>query len=336
MLPRAAHGEVPAVAVPPPLRDGNLPLPPQERARDGARLRQDGLQRAVGDDLAAVLPGPGPDVDHPVRGPDRLLVVLHDEDGVAEVPQPRQRGDQLRVVPLVQPDRRLVQDVEHAHERRADLGRQPDPLRLAAGEADAGPVQRQVVEPHVHEEAEAGDDLLEHLAGDRPLALGHPVREVRRPVERLGHGQPRHLGDVAPVHRDGEHLRPEAAAAAGGARLLDHELLELGPDVLRLRLPETPLEVRDDALERGDVAVLAPLVAVPDDDLLVLGGEEQELDRLGRQVRAPARRSASRATANTASVIFIRHEISVGILFHGARAPALMLRLLSGITSPGR
>ena len=34
-------------------------------------------------------------------------------------------------------------------------------------------------------------------------------------------------------------------------------------------------------------------------------------------------------------MIFIRHEISVGILFQGTRAPALMLRLLSGSTRSG-
>ena len=35
--------------------------------------------------------------------------------------------------------------------------------------------------------------------------------------------------------------------------------------------------------------------------------------------------------ANTASVIFIRHEISVGILFHGARAPFRTVRVRSGM-----
>ena len=39
--------------------------------------------------------------------------------------------------------------------------------------------------------------------------------------------------------------------------------------------------------------------------------------------------------ANTAFVIFMRHEISVGILFHGARAPARMLLERSGMTRPG-
>lgn len=33
-------------------------------------------------------PGPRPDVDDAVRGPDRLLVVFDDQDGVAEISQP--------------------------------------------------------------------------------------------------------------------------------------------------------------------------------------------------------------------------------------------------------
>ena len=50
-------------------------------------------------------------------------------------PQPDQRLDQPMVVALVQADRRLVEDVQHAHQPGADLRRQPDPLRLAAGRA---------------------------------------------------------------------------------------------------------------------------------------------------------------------------------------------------------
>ena len=181
VLAGAADGQVLAVAAPAPLRDRHGSLAAQEGAGDRPRLREDRLQRAVGDDLAAVLARPGPDVDDPVRRPDRLLVVLHDEHGVAQVPQPGQRRDELGVVPLVEADGRLVQDVQDAHQRRADLGRQPDPLGLAAREADARPVQRQVVQPDVHQEPEPRHDLLEHLAGDRPLALGHPFRQLRPP-----------------------------------------------------------------------------------------------------------------------------------------------------------
>ena len=79
-----------------------------------------------------MLARPGPDVDDPVGRPDRLLVVLDDEHRVAQVAQARERRDELGVVALVEADRRLVEDVQDAHQRRADLGRQPDALRLAA------------------------------------------------------------------------------------------------------------------------------------------------------------------------------------------------------------
>ena len=46
------------------------------------------------------------------------------------------------VVALVEADRRLVEHVEHADQPRADLGGQPDALRLAAGEGGRGAGQR--------------------------------------------------------------------------------------------------------------------------------------------------------------------------------------------------
>ena len=80
------------------------------------------------DDLPAVLPRPGADVDRPVGGADRVLVVLDDDQGVAQVAQPGEGLDEPPVVPLVQPDARLVEDVEDADEARADLCGEPDAL----------------------------------------------------------------------------------------------------------------------------------------------------------------------------------------------------------------
>ena len=128
-------------------------------------------------------PAPGPDVDDPVGRPDRLLVVLDDEHGVAEVAQPRQRRDELGVVALVEADRRLVEDVQDAHQRRADLGREPDALGLAARQRDARPVEGQVVEPDVDQEPEPGHDLLDDLVGDGPLAVVELLAEAARPAQ---------------------------------------------------------------------------------------------------------------------------------------------------------
>ena len=79
-------------------------------------------------------PAPGTDVDDHVGGAHRVLIVLDHDERVADVAQRLQRRQQPVVVALVQPDRRFVEDVEHADQRRADLRRQPNALRLAARE----------------------------------------------------------------------------------------------------------------------------------------------------------------------------------------------------------
>ena len=79
--------------------------------------------------------------------------------GVAEVAQAEQRRDQPRVVALVQADARLVEDVEHAHQPGADLRRQADALRLAAGERRGRAVEGEVVEADVEQEAAAASRI---------------------------------------------------------------------------------------------------------------------------------------------------------------------------------
>ena len=122
--------------------------------------------------------GAGAHVDEVVGGAHHRLVVLDDEHRVAEVAQAHQGADQAVVVGGVQADRRLVADVEHAHEAGADLGREADALRLAAGERRGAAVERQVVEADLDQEVEAGADLLQDLVGDRLLALAE--RRLRR------------------------------------------------------------------------------------------------------------------------------------------------------------
>ena len=123
-------------------------------------------------------PAPGAHVDDVVGQPHGLLVVLDDEHRVAEVAQAQQRVDEAPVVALVQADAGLVEDVEHADERRADLRGQADALRLAAGERGRGALQAEVADADVVEEAQALADLLDHAAADE--ALGVAEREARR------------------------------------------------------------------------------------------------------------------------------------------------------------
>ena len=68
--------------------------------------------------------------------------------------------DEPPVVPLVEADGGLVQDVEHARQVGADLGGEPDPLGFAAGEGPGVPGEGEVAQADLLQEPEPGVDLL--------------------------------------------------------------------------------------------------------------------------------------------------------------------------------
>src|SRR4029077_17544864 len=96
-----------------------------------------------------------------------------------------------------------------------DRGGETSRLAFPARQGPGGPVERQVVEPDLREEAEALADLLPHAAGDRHLALGgrEGVEELARRLDRKAP----HVRDGAARDLDRERLRAEPRAAAGRA-----------------------------------------------------------------------------------------------------------------------
>jgi hypothetical protein len=173
---------------------------PRGRRQDRALSAQVGAGERVGragqhlggtaleDHSSAVFPGAGSKVHYVVGGADRLLVVLHHDHGVAQIPQARQRRQQLPVVALVQADGRLVQHVQHAAEVRADLRGQPDPLALAARQRGGAAVQGQVTHANVVQEVQPLPDLPQYSARDEPFAVGEFERVEH--VHGLRHRQP--------------------------------------------------------------------------------------------------------------------------------------------------
>src|SRR6478735_794293 len=76
----------------------------QVGAGQGCVTFEQSLQLSRVDDLAAVLAGARPDVDDVIRLHDGRLVVLDDDQRVAEIAKPDQRVQQPAVVSLVQTD----------------------------------------------------------------------------------------------------------------------------------------------------------------------------------------------------------------------------------------
>ena len=233
--------------------------------------------------MPAVLPCAGAHVDEPVGRAHHLLVVLDDEHGVAEIAQALECPDQLVVVPLVKTDRRLVQDVEHAHELGADLRRQPQPLCFPSRQRRRGAVELQVTDADVVEKHQAFADLLHDARADELLGLRE--LELVEEFERTGDRHLRELVNVSVADRDGEHLRLQAGAVADRAWPEGHVLL----DALALRggvgLAVAPLEARDDALEGEHVGAAAVHpVAIADVHALAVGAVEEQILFLFGQV----------------------------------------------------
>ena len=273
---RPTNHELLAVSSAPSRRHWDLFIATQVRGRERVRIVDHLLDRPRGDDLATMLAGCRPDVDHVVGRSNRLLVMLDHDQRVAQVAQPQKRVDQPAVVALVEADRWLVEDVQDPHQLGTDLSGEPDPLRLSARERVRGPLDGQVLEPDVDHELQPLSDLFHDPAGDQLLAIGEwqVVEEVDRSADR----KRAHVRDVAIGDRDRERLRLQAAPLARRAWLVRHVALQLGLQEVRLRLLVTTLQVRDHALERSLVPPLvAVLVLVTEPDLLVAGAVEQHV-----------------------------------------------------------
>src|SRR5277367_6170007 len=96
----------------------------------------------------------GAHVDQMIGLEHRLAIVLDHQHGVAEFLEALERRQQALIVALMQSDRRLVENVEHANEARTDLRGKADALALAAGETARRAIERQVFEADVGEEIE--------------------------------------------------------------------------------------------------------------------------------------------------------------------------------------
>ena len=267
VLTGAPHGEH-ALRLAPHRRHRDLPLAGQVLAGERRLGLEQGRDRSGHHDVAAVLARAGADVDDVVGDPDGVLVVLDHDHGVAQVPEAQQGLDQLVVVPLVQPDRRLVEHVEHPDQAAADLRRQPDALGLAAGQGAGRAVEAQVVEADVEQELHPGLDLLaapgRRSGGPARTARGCVISRVASPQ-----GQVAQLEDVAPGDRHRQALRLEPGPAALRAGHLPHVPLDGLPGVIGLGLGVAAGQPRHHPLVVGVVAADPPVpVAVLDVDLL--------------------------------------------------------------------
>ena len=79
-------------------------------------------------------PAPGPEIDNVIGRAHHVGIVLHNNDGVAEIAQFCENPDQPAGIAAVQSDGRLIEHIAGAHQTRAEARRQLNALRFASGE----------------------------------------------------------------------------------------------------------------------------------------------------------------------------------------------------------
>ena len=195
----------------------------QVLSRQRRRFGDDVLDAALCHDVPTVLASAGSHVDDVVRTADRLLVMFHDDQRVAQITQFAQRSQEALVIPWVQADGRFVQDVQDADQLAADLRGQTQALRLSTRQRCGGARERQITQPDIQNELEPLIDLAQDLFTDRALRLGHPARQSGKERCSLIHRHVRHLTDVETGKLDSQRLRLQPPSVAARTFPLQHE-----------------------------------------------------------------------------------------------------------------
>src|SRR5215471_4723425 len=91
--------------------------------------------------------GSRPQVNYIVCATDRLFIMLDHQHGVSQVPQVLQCIQEAAVVTMMEPDRRLIQDIQDAAQFRSNLSGQTNPLSLASRQRCSRAVERNIAEP---------------------------------------------------------------------------------------------------------------------------------------------------------------------------------------------
>ncbi len=249
-------------------------------------------ERSLRDDFAALPARAGPEIDDVIGAPHRLLIVLDDDERIPLRLQRLERVEQARIVARVQPDRRLIQYIQDAAQRRAELRREADALRLAAGKRLRGAAEREVIEADFFHEPQALRNLRHDVGRDDPVGAGELERSD--PGER---GLRRHAGDLverAALEADVARDFVDARAAALGTRL---RLAGVEPFVLPL-LVHLELDLRVEPLVDPDLPDLAKALAFRAPAVRRVEGKEPRIELLERVAAAAGSSSRSRRCAS--------------------------------------
>ena len=123
------------------------------------RLFVDIFRITIKDDFATQTASVGANVDEMVGGAHDLLIVFHDDNGIAQRLEFLQHVDQALGVARMQADTGFVEDVERAYKTAAQRGTEVDALALTTGERVGEAVEGEIAQTHIEQELQTAGNL---------------------------------------------------------------------------------------------------------------------------------------------------------------------------------
>ena len=180
----------------------------------------------MGDDFAAQFAGSRSEVEQLIGAADNIMVVLNDEQRVAEVAQLVQGADQACVVARVEADGRFVEDVEHTAQTAANLAGEADALRFATGECRRSAADGEILQPDFDQKGEAIGNFADQFAGNLfLLSRQFPFTNDRQQITQR---RPAVLVDRAALELHRPRIVAQSATTTLTALNLAHQMFELG------------------------------------------------------------------------------------------------------------
>jgi hypothetical protein len=118
------------------------------------------------------MPSARSNVDQVIACPHQRFIMFDHHDRIALLLQIAQSGNQSIVIARMQADGRLVQEVQNAHEPRADAGSQTHPLPFTAAKRIGRAVQCEIFRPDAIEKREPSHDFGNHRLSHWSLIRG--------------------------------------------------------------------------------------------------------------------------------------------------------------------
>ena len=193
------------------------------------------------------------DVDDIVGSQHHILVVFNHNHRVAHVSQLFERSNEPFVVALVKTNGRLVENVEHIHQLRANLCGKSDALTFSARERSRLSVQGQVVESHLKQEVHARANLLHNFGSNLLLHGFHVFFNVLQPLLQFVDVEVRHLRYVLVPDLIGQRLSFQPHALALGALASGQKLVGPLLCILRIVVVHHLTQIFDNPLEGHEV-----------------------------------------------------------------------------------